>query len=88
MLNAKAFANALTVVMVAVFIICRVAAWLVPDFLFKVGQSWFHTMQLESNPMSNTFFLGTFVLGLISATVVTWVMGYTTIILYNKWAAK
>lgn len=88
MLNAKAFANATTAVGVIVFIICRLIAWIAPNFLFQIGQSWFHTIQLESSQMSNSVSVGILLLGLVSAVIVTWLITYGTISLYNKWAEK
>ncbi len=88
MLNARAFANAATTVIVVIFVICRLVAWVAPEFLFQVGQSWFHTIQLESSQMSSSLSFGTLLLGLVSAAVVTWFITYALIVLYNKWAEK
>lgn len=88
MLNAKAFANAATIVVVAAFIICRIAAWIIPSFLFQVGQSWFHTIQMEPGQITGSLTFGALLLGLISAAIVTWLMAYSIITLYNKWAKE
>lgn len=88
MLNAKAFANATTCVSVGFFVVCRLVAWLAPDFLFRIGQSWVHTISLQSNEMTSTYTFGTLLLGLVSAAVVTWVATYAAISLYNKWSEK
>jgi hypothetical protein len=85
MLNAKVFANATTAVVVAIFVVCRLVAGLAPDFLFQVGQSWFHTIQLESSQISSSSSIGPLLIGLVSAAVVAWVITYATINLYNKW---
>lgn len=88
MLNANAFANATASVAVGFFIVCRVVAWLAPDFLFQIGQSWVHTVELESTQVTGSFAFGPLLLGLVSAAVVTWVVTYVTVVLYNKWSEK
>ena len=48
MLNAKAFANASTLVLLAVYVVCRVVSLVAPDFLFSIAKSWFHTISVDS----------------------------------------
>ena len=88
MLNANAFANASAVVVAAVFIICRIAVIIMPDFVFKVGQSFLHTVRLESGQVSGSLSFGTFILGLVSAVALTWVITFAVITLYNKLVEK
>jgi protein-S-isoprenylcysteine O-methyltransferase Ste14 len=51
-----------------------------------VGQSWFHTLNLEpiraTGPMSAAMFF----LGLVTSVIVSWVGTYVTAELYRRWA--
>ncbi len=87
MLNAKAFANATAAVMAIWVVACASLAYIAPDLLFTIAQSWTHTMNLEvlragSIPPN----LGTLLLGLVTATGLTWVTTYGAIGLYNRWS--
>lgn len=86
MLNAKAFAHATTVVSLVVYIVCRIISLIVPDFLFRIARSWFHTFSLDSSQGVTPMDMGTFLFGGISLAILVWVTTYATIILYNKWA--
>lgn len=88
MLNSTAFANASAVVTAALFIICRVAVLIMPDFIYKVGQSWFHTIRLDSGQVSSSLSFGMFMLGLISATALIWLITFAVVTLYNKMVEK
>ena len=85
MLYAKAFAHAITAVVLALYIICRVASLLAPDFLFNVASSWFHTFNVDSLQGTEPMELGTFIFGGITLAFITWITTYTTIVLYNRW---
>lgn len=85
MLNAKAFANAATTVGLAAYVVCRVLVLLVPDFMFSVAQSWFHTFNLNSVKAVESFNIGTFLLGAVTFGAFVWIMTYATVSLYNKW---
>lgn len=86
MLNAKAFANATATVIGVWIIVCALLAYLVPDVLFAVAQSWTHAMNLEA--LRSTFVpdLGSLLLGFVTAVGLTWLTTYGTISLYNKLA--
>lgn len=84
MLNAKAFANAASVVMAVWVVVCAVFAYIAPDLLFTVAQSWTHTMNLEVLKASFNPNLGLLILGLMSATGLTWVTTFATVTLYNR----
>ena len=88
MLNAKAFANAASAVMAVWVIVCVILAYIAPDLLFAVAQSWTHTMNLEAVRSTFNPNIGTLVFGFISAVGLTWVTTYATIALYNQWAKK
>ena len=84
MLDAKAFANAATVVMAVWVVGCALLSYIVPDLLFNIAQSWMHTINLESVRATFSTSLGSMFLGLISATGLTWITTYATITLYNR----
>lgn len=86
MLNAKAFANAAATVMAVWVVACALLAYVAPDLLFTVAQSWTHAMNLEVLRSTFTPNLGLLLLGFVSATGLTWLTTYGTITLYNKWA--
>lgn len=86
MLNAKAFANATAAIMGIWVIGCAALAYIAPDLLFTVAQSWTHTMNLEVLKAGFVLNLGTLLLGFVSAVGLTWITTYGTITLYNKWA--
>ena len=87
MLNAKAFAHAVTAVTAVVYVICRLLSVLVPDLLFGLAQAWVHTLSLESMKTSQAVPFGSFVVGLVTLSALAWVVTYATIWLYNRWAA-
>lgn len=86
MLNAKAFANAAATIMAVWVIGCALFSYLMPDLLFSVAQSWMHTINLEIVKTTPALDLGSLILGLVTATGLTWVTMYGTIILYNRWS--
>lgn len=88
MLNAKAFANATSVV-VAIWVIgCSLLAYIAPDLLFTVAQSWSHFMNLQAIRSTFAPNLGTLLFGFATAVGLTWITTYATISLYNKWVKK
>ena len=86
MLNPKAFAHASTIVTLVLYAVCRFLALAMPDFLFSIGRSWFHTFSLDAARQNAPFNLGTFVFGGVALAVLTWVATYYTIVLYNRLA--
>lgn len=86
MLNAQTFANALTVVVLTIYAICRLASLVVPDFLFSIAKSWFHTLSVDSLRDTAPLDMGTLLFGAITLSVLVWLTAYVTITLYNNWA--
>ena len=86
MVNSMASANALATVVGVGYILCRLIAAVAPGFLFNVGQSWFHTVNLEPLRTSGSMSAGMFFLGLVSSVVVSWVAAFATAELYRRWA--
>jgi len=85
MLNAKVFANAVTSVMAIWVVACALLSYIAPDLLFTVAQSWTHTINLEVLKSGSNPNMGSLLLGLISATGLTWITTYGTITLHNRW---
>ncbi|MBI4079519.1 MAG: hypothetical protein HY429_04465 [Candidatus Levybacteria bacterium] len=86
MLNAKAFANAASAVMAVWVVACAFLSYIFPDLLFAIAQSWMHTINLDAVKTTFAPNLGTLVLGLVSASGLTWVTTYYIIVFYNRFA--
>ena len=82
---ATALASALTVA--SFYILCRVFVGLFPTFSYSVMQAWFHGLAPQS---MGRFDLTTssFILGLVTATVVAWLIGWCYAHCYNMFAGK
>ncbi len=80
--NPNATANALAVTTVVVFAVCRFAFVVAPDFSLAVGRSWFHGIDIGKISSLNLS-TESFVLGIVSATISAWLIGYLFAIMYN-----
>src|SRR3989344_5290309 len=87
MLKEQAFANALAVVTLGVYVVCRVLALVASDLLFAIGQSWFHTWNLDAVKSVAPFDLGIFIIGAVTSTALVWITAYAAANLYNRFAA-
>ena len=85
MINTKVLANSVATVVGVGYVLCRLIAAVAPSFLFTIGQSWFHTINLGSTPVATSMSLGMFVLGLVSSVIVAWAAAYAVAELYNRW---
>lgn len=79
-------ANTLTTVGLGLYVACRVLTLIAPDLIFNIGQSWFHTLNMESMKAATVFGLGTFLLGAVTFGALVWVTTYATAALYNQWS--
>lgn len=86
MVNSTVLAHAVATVVGVGYILCRLIAAVAPGFLFNVGQSWFHTVNLEPLRTTGSMPAGMFFLGLLTGIVVSWVATFTTAELYRRWA--
>jgi hypothetical protein len=73
--NPLATANAIGATTAVVFVVCRVGIGLFPDLSFTLAQSWFHGIELTKLGSWNLT-TESFVLGLVSATIGAWLVGY------------
>jgi hypothetical protein len=70
-----------------VFIACRLLVGLFPGWMFSLGQSWFHGIELQK--VSNwDLTTGNFFFGLVSAIVSAWLVGYLFAQFYNFFLGK
>ncbi len=86
MVNSTVLAHAVATVVGVGYILCRLIAAVAPGFLFNVGQSWFHTVNLEPLRTTGSMSTGMFFLGLVTLVVVSWVAAFATAELYRRWA--
>ncbi len=85
MLKSVPVANAVAIVSAAFFVICAALSYVAPDLTGVFVESWFHNFGLNSvKPIQLS--LNSFVIGLISFTLVSWVTTYVTVEIYNKLA--
>lgn len=80
--NVVATANATAITVGFIYVACALLLTVTPDFFKSVAQSWFHVWNLDplwtGAPRSN------FILGLISAMVGSWLVGYIFAWTYNR----
>lgn len=88
MLKSQPFATAIATVVGVAYVLCRIVAALAPQFLFRVAQSWFHTVNLDSSLARGSMSFSMFLFGLISSVVLSWVAAYAVAELYNRWAKE
>ena len=88
MIKPIVLANALATVVGAGYILCRLVAAIAPEFLFNVGQSWFHTVNLAPLRATASMSAGMFAFGLVTSVVVSWVVAYVTAELYKLWQGE
>lgn len=77
-----ALPNALAVTTAIVYVLCRLLVGLFPDISFTIAQSWFHGIafgKLDSLNLS----IGSFLLGIVSSAITTWIIGYIFVQVYN-----
>ena len=70
-----------------VYTICRLLVGLFPEWMFSLGQSWFHGIELQK--ISNwNLTTENFITGLVSATVSAWLIGFLFAKFYNMFLGK
>ncbi len=80
-------ANAVATTTAVIFVACRVLVGLLPDLSFTVAQSWFHGIQL-TKLSSWDLTMTSFFLGLITATIGAWLIGWCFAHCYNYFLKK
>ena len=79
-------ANAITTVAVLAFAACGILAYIAPDLLLGIVNSWSHALNLEVARASEPMSLGIFTFGIVTFGVYIWVIIFAGATLYNKWA--
>ncbi|MBI3397332.1 hypothetical protein HY045_02550 [Candidatus Woesebacteria bacterium] len=69
------FANAFAVTTAVVYVVCRMLVGLLPDLSFTIAQSWFHGIELTKLNSWNLT-AEAFILGVVTATLGAWLVGY------------
>lgn len=82
-----ATANAAAVTTAVVYITCATAVALFPDFTMSVTRSWFHGIDLSRISAWN-FSLESLFLGIVTAVVYAWFIGYVFAHTYNSFLKK
>lgn len=85
--NLIATANATSITIGILFLACRVLVGAFPSMMFNVGQSLMHGIALTRAGAWNLT-ANNFVLGLISAMVIGWFVGYVFAVSYNLFVKK
>jgi len=88
MVKPIAFANAFAVVGLGLYVGCRVLSLIVPDLLFAVGQSWFHTFNLGAARNTAPMDINTFLIGGVTFGALAWATSYAAAYLYNNFAKR
>lgn len=79
------FANALTLVVSIVYIVCAVAVAVARDAFISIAALTLHGIDLKALPVKDVD-LGSAILGLVVTAVFAWVSGYIFASSYNKLA--
>jgi hypothetical protein len=81
-----AFANALAAITAIVYVVCSLLVVVFPEFFKMVSQGWFHGIDIgliwTGSPRGN------FLLGLITAVIGMWLVGWAFAWLYNQFSKK
>lgn len=75
-------ANAVAATTAIIYVVCRVLVGLFPAISMNVARSWFHGIDISKISAWNLS-TESFILGIISATVFAWLVGYIFAKLYN-----
>lgn len=82
-----ATANALAVTIIFVYVVCALFFLIAPDFSLSVARTWFHGIDI-TRINARTADMSSFVLGLVTATISGWVVGYFFAEVYNSFLKK
>ena len=85
--NPMATAHAAAVVTAIIYVVCRQAFVWLPELSMSIARSWFHGIDINKIA-TTTIPADNFILGLVTATVGAWLVGYLFAKLYNGFAKK
>lgn len=80
--NPMVTANAAAATTAVVYVVCRFLVGLFPELSMNIAKSWFHRIDISKISAWNLS-AESFVLGIVSATVSAWLVGYLFARLYN-----
>ncbi len=83
----SATANAAGITTAVIFVVCRTAFVVAPDLALSIGRSWFHGIDIGKIQALNLT-TESFVLGIVSATIGAWLVGYVFAVTYNMFVKK
>lgn len=86
MLKPQAFANAITSVFFVAYIACALIALIAPDLYFGILSNMFHSFNLEAVKATTPMSIGTFLFGVVTFAAYVWILTYSGVRLYNKFA--
>ena len=85
--NPVATANAVALTVGLISTACALGIVLLPEISMAIAQSWFHGLDISKISSPNVT-VGSFVLGLTSATALSWPVGYVFASIYNLFVEK
>ena len=88
MIKSTSLANAITTMAVMLYFVCAAISLVFPAFILGLAQSWVHTVNMEIIRVTSPFTFGSFMYGLISLSLLTWIVSYGTVALYNYFAHR
>lgn len=88
MIRANSLANAVTLVMLILYVACAAISFAAPDFILGMGQTWVHTINMDLIKSTRQMTFGSFVWGAASLGVLTWLVTYGTAVSYNYFVKR
>lgn len=85
--NPSTAANAAATTTTVIYVVCALLFIIAPDLSMAVTKTWFHGIDISLID-ARTATAGSFILGLVSATVGAWLVGYIFAFFYNTFAKK
>ena len=83
----KTTAHAAAATVAGIYVVCATAFVLLPDLTMSVARSWFHGIDIGGLAASQVT-VDSFILGIISAIALAWLVGYAFATLYNYFLKK
>lgn len=85
--NPIATANAAAATTAVIYVVCALFFVIAPDLSMAIAKTWFHGIDISLID-ARVATAGSFILGLVSATVGAWFVGYVFALFYNNFAKK
>lgn len=85
--NPLVIANAAGITTAIVFVVCRFLVGIFPDLMTNIAKSWFHSFELTT-AINGNLTTELFVLGLVTAAITAWLIGYLFAVVYSVLAKK